>query len=69
MKQPTSITTLFIDIGGVLLTNGWDHQARDLAAKTFNLDRQEIENRHRLTFDTFEIGKISLTEYLARVVF
>ena len=63
------ITALFLDIGGVLLTNGWDHNARELAAKTFDLDLAEMENRHHLTFDTYEEGKLTLEEYLGRVVF
>ncbi len=69
MKKSKEITTLFIDIGGVLLTNGWDSQARKRAAKTFNLDLNEMEQRHHLTFDTYEVGKITLEEYLYRVVF
>ena len=32
------ITTLFLDIGGVLLTNGWDRKARRRAAETFHFD-------------------------------
>lgn len=68
MKQ-AAITTLFLDIGGVLLTNGWDRHARELAASTFNLDFNELEHRNNLTFDTYEIGKISLDEYLKRIVF
>lgn len=64
-----SITTLFVDIGGVLLTNGWDRENRELAAKKFHLDLAAIESRHRLTFDTFEIGKLSLDDYLNRVIF
>jgi putative hydrolase of the HAD superfamily len=63
------ITALFLDIGGVLLTNGWDHHARELAAKTFDLDLAEMEDRHHLTFDTYEEGKLTLEEYLGRVVF
>jgi putative hydrolase of the HAD superfamily len=63
------ITALFLDIGGVLLTNGWDHQARKLAAKTFDLDLDEMEDRHHLTFDTYEVGKLTLEQYLSRVVF
>jgi putative hydrolase of the HAD superfamily len=64
-----SITTLFLDIGGVLLTNGWDRRARRLAAETFVLDCDEMDERHHLTFDTYEEGKLSLEEYLTRVVF
>ena len=63
------ITALFLDIGGVLLTNGWDRQARKLAAETFGLDREETDERHHLTFDTFEEGKLTLDEYLNRTVF
>lgn len=62
-------TTLFLDVGGVLLTNGWDHHSRENAAKKFHLDYDEMNGRHALTFDTYEIGKITLDEYLNRVVF
>jgi putative hydrolase of the HAD superfamily len=65
----TSITTLFLDIGGVLLTNGWDHTMRQQAAEKFGLDYQEMNERHHLTFDTYEAGKLSLDDYLNRVVF
>lgn len=63
------ITTLFVDIGGVLLTNGWDRSMRMRAAETFHLDYAEMDERHHLTFDTYEEGKLSLDEYLGRVVF
>ncbi len=63
------ITTLFLDIGGVLLTNGWDRTARKRAADKFNLDLDEMNERHHLTFDTYEEGKLSLDTYLNRVVF
>ena len=66
--QP-AITTLFLDIGGVLLTNGWGHESRKLAVQTFGLDGAELETRHRLTFDTYETGKLTLDEYLNRTVF
>ena len=69
MKHSTEITTLFLDVGGVLLTNGWGHQSRALAAKAFDLDLAEMENRHHLTFDTYEVGKLTLEEYLNRTVF
>jgi putative hydrolase of the HAD superfamily len=69
MKRAIPITTLFLDIGGVLLTNGWDHHARERAATNFNLELAEMEDRHHLTFDTYEEGKLTLEEYLGRVVF
>jgi putative hydrolase of the HAD superfamily len=63
------ITALFLDIGGVLLTNGWDHLARQRAAQQFDLDYEEMDERHHLTFDTYEEGKLSLDQYLDRVIF
>jgi putative hydrolase of the HAD superfamily len=71
MKTKTRIspTTIFTDIGGVLLTNGWDRTARQKAIERFKLDPVETEERHHLTFDTYESGKISLHEYLNRLVF
>ena len=69
MKHATEITTLFLDIGGVLLTNWWDHHARKRAATNFKLELPEMEDRHHLTFDTYEEGKRTLEEYLGRVVF
>jgi putative hydrolase of the HAD superfamily len=68
-KKSPIVSTLFLDIGGVLLTNGWDRQARKKAIKVFALDPQQTEERHQLTFDTYEVGKINLVEYLKRVVF
>jgi putative hydrolase of the HAD superfamily len=69
MKKTTVITCLFLDIGGVLLTNGWDHHARRRAAVNFNLEWAEMEDRHQLNFATYEEGKLALGEYLDRVVF
>jgi putative hydrolase of the HAD superfamily len=63
------IKALFLDVGGVLLTNGWDHHSREEASKLFNLDLPEFNVRHALTFDTYETGKISLDTYLDRVIF
>jgi putative hydrolase of the HAD superfamily len=69
MKKAIPITCLFLDIGGVLLTDGWDHHARRRAAKHFKLDWAEMEHRHAINFATCEEGKLSLKEYLSRVVF
>lgn len=63
------ITTLFTDIGGVLGTNGWDTAARQRAAKKFGFDADAVSRRHSLTFDTYEVGKLSLDDYLQRTVF
>ena len=69
LLRPVPITTLFLDIGGVLLTNEWDHNIRKIAADKFGLDYDEMNERHHLTFDTYEEGKLSLDQYLNRVVF
>ncbi|HEY1182580.1 MAG TPA: HAD family phosphatase [Bryobacteraceae bacterium] len=63
------VTVLFLDVGGVLLSNGWDRHARKRAARNFKLEWSEMEERHHLTFEAHEEGKITLDEYLARVVF
>ncbi len=69
MSAISSIKALFLDIGGVFLTNGWDRAARKRAAEKFNLDYEQLNERHHLTFDTYESGKLSLDEYLDRIVF
>jgi len=65
----TEITHLFTDLGGVLLTNGWDRGLRKLVAAKFGIDQAEMDERHHLTYDTYEAGKMGLGEYLQRVVF
>lgn len=65
----TKITSLLLDIGGVLLTNGWGRSSRRTAAQKFNLDLEDMDERHHLTFDTYEEGKLTLDQYLDRVVF
>ncbi len=65
----TRIEALFLDLGGVMLTNGWDTDTRRGASARFGLDSDEMDSRHRMTFDTYEIGKLTLSAYLARVVF
>lgn len=69
MNPDTHITTLFLDIGGVVLSNGWDRLSRRRAAETFNVDFNEMDERHHLTFSIYEEGKLSLFEYVSRVIF
>jgi putative hydrolase of the HAD superfamily len=69
MNQAIPITTLFLDVGSVLLTNGWDHHARRRAAKHFQLDWDEMEERHTLNFVIYETDKLTLQEYLGWVIF
>jgi putative hydrolase of the HAD superfamily len=63
------ITTLFWDIGGVILSNGWDRSSRREAAAAFQLDWDEFQDRHDLSFPAFDTGHIKLDEYLDRTLF
>ena len=63
------VRALFWDVGGVLLTNAWDHQERDLAIEHFRLDKVEFESRHKELANRFEEGKLSLGRYLEQTVF
>ncbi len=69
MDNSIPVTTLFLDIGGVMLSNGWGHVSRKLAAETFHLNYDDMQSRHKLTMVTYELGKLTLDEYLNRVVF
>jgi len=69
MNKSISLTTLFLDIGGVMLSNGWGHESRRSAADVFNLDYNEMDERHDVIQVTYEEGKITINEYLKRVVF
>jgi putative hydrolase of the HAD superfamily len=63
------IETLFWDIGGVILTNGWDRVSREQAAEAFQLEWEEFQDRHELSFPAFDSGQLSLDEYLDRTLF
>lgn len=65
----TRITTTFWDCGGVLLTNGWDHNARKQVTGQFALDFAEFEKRHERVDDSWERGNITIDEYLQETVF
>ncbi|MFA4867748.1 MAG: HAD-IA family hydrolase [Pedobacter sp.] len=63
------IKVVFSDVGGVLLNNGWGHESRQAAARKFELNHEEMEVLHGFIFNVYEIGKITLDEYLDTVVF
>jgi putative hydrolase of the HAD superfamily len=68
MQQPV-LKVLFLDIGGVLLTNGWGHQSRQKAAEVFGFDYEEMNALHEFIFNIYEIGKLTLDEYLDTTLF
>jgi len=63
------IKTLFCDLGGVVLTNGWGHESREKAAEKFGFDLKEFDSRHQMLFGDYETGKISLDDYLTHSLF
>jgi len=65
----SAIHAIFWDVGGVLLTNAWDHTERMAALEQFHLNDEEFHSRHEMVVSSFERGKISLDEYLERTVF
>lgn len=67
--EKTDLKVLFLDVGGVLLTNGWGHESRAAAAKQFNLNYEEINRLHEFIFNVYEIGNLTLEEYLDTVIF
>ena len=71
-KKDAAFDAILFDVGGVLLTNGWDHVERTAAYDHFGLsegDRREIEARHPAEYDLLERDALSLNEYLERVIF
>jgi putative hydrolase of the HAD superfamily len=60
---------ILFDVGGVLLTNGWDHRERAIVLDRFHLDHGEFEARHADPNDAWERDAISVKEYLDATVF
>lgn len=67
MKKQYKI--LFSDVGGVILSNAWGHESRMVAAKKFKIDYGEMNVLHNFIFNVWEMGKISMDDYLHTVVF
>jgi len=63
------VRTMFWDNGGVILTNGWDRDARKKAVEHFQLDWEDFADRHELMLNAFETGEATLDQYLQRTVF
>ncbi len=64
-----ALKIIFCDIGGVLLSDGWGHVARQAAANKFGIDYNEMDILHDFIFNVYEIGKVTLDDYLDTVVF
>lgn len=64
----TPRAAIFFDVGGVILTNGWDRPARRTTVERFGINFAEFDARHQRVVDDFEIGRLTLDEYLDRTV-
>jgi putative hydrolase of the HAD superfamily len=60
---------ILFDVGGVLLTNGWDQRERSIVLSHFHLDSAAFEARHLTFYDAWERDAISLAAYLDATVF
>jgi putative hydrolase of the HAD superfamily len=60
---------LLFDLGGVVLTNGWDRHARARAVERFGLDAEDFAERHEAISSALETGRMSFAEYLQCAVF
>src|SRR6266850_4662707 len=65
----SEITTIFFDIGGVMLTDGWGHDSRRTAAVQFGLDWDDFTDRHDKVAHLIETNRLTLEHYLDRVIF
>ena len=63
------VSTLFFDVGGVLLTNAWDTAARNRVVEAFGLDGPDFHTRHGMVKTAFETGRLSLDSYVEKTVF
>lgn len=63
------VKVVFFDVGGVLLSNGWDRHSRREACQHFDLDWEDFQDRHDFVFTDFETGELTLDGYLLRTVF
>jgi putative hydrolase of the HAD superfamily len=63
------ITTLFFDLGGVCISNGWDHEQRKIVAQKLSFDYEAFDSRHRQVVDALERGQLTLDDYLKWTLF
>lgn len=65
----SDIKAIFLDIGGVILTNGWGHESRQKAAEVFGFDYTKMNDLHNFILNVYETGSITLDEYLDIILF
>ncbi len=67
MSSPCDV--ILFDVGGVLLTNGWDHKERAEVLDRFQLDSEKFEALHPSPYDDWEKDLIDARKYLDATVF
>ncbi|WP_420238538.1 HAD-IA family hydrolase [Telmatobacter bradus] len=63
------VEAILFDVGGVLLTNGWDLRDRTAVLEHFELDQNEFEARHKEVYTQWDTGQITVDQYLEATVF
>jgi len=65
----TDIRTIFWDIGGVILSNGWDRDQRERVLTPLGVDVAAYERRHEAENFYWERGRIDAETFFNRTVF
>jgi putative hydrolase of the HAD superfamily len=68
-SNPPEFDAILFDVGGVMLTNGWDHNERAVVLAQFGIDKTEFEKRHPEPYDAWERDAISANDYLDATLF
>lgn len=65
----SSFDVMLFDIGGVLLTNGWDHVDRARVLDRFGVDAEEYRERQSLFYEPWDTGRITAAEFFSQTIF
>ncbi len=65
----SAIRTIFWDIGGVILSNGWDRGQRERVLVPLGVDLTEYEKRHPSENFYWERGRIDAETFFNRTIF
>jgi len=71
-RPDTEFEAILFDVGGVMLTNGWDHRERAAVLDSFGIvgdDRERLEARHNEPYDALERDLITIDEFLQQAIF
>jgi putative hydrolase of the HAD superfamily len=60
---------ILFDIGGVLLTNGWDHGDREQIFNRFGIDVTDYQERQSKLYEPWDTGRITADQFLSETIF